>query len=330
MNKVSAFKVTAHREFIEDLKCNRSIRLDLIECDLSQGVGHEILTALGTAESDGFRTLILWGCSIGYSIGALASSIGRCTSLQRVCLPGCSINDGFMRELVPAFGALDNLVDLGLTDNHIGRAGCEALATLLQDPRCSLRNINLDANYINDDCAAVLAHSLRNNNKLESLSLANNQCTITESGWDEFYQALSDTSSINATYLSNHTLKSLMDPSYANEVLPNNISRCLEYNRGCRSVKETAMCKILRVHPHFTMEPLFQWELKMLPVATRWFDRARACNSGFVETSIGTRQLSAVFQFVQAMPEKFIPGPKKTGGTKRKRSAVVDDNYSMC
>ena len=190
---------------------------------------------------------------------------------------------------------------------------------LLQDPHCSLRNINLDANYINDDCAFALAHSLRHNSNLETLSIANNRCTITESGWDAFYQTLSDTSSINATYLSNHTLKSLMDLLYANAVIPSNVSRCLEYNRCCRDMKEAAMCKILRVHPHFTMEQFFQWELKMLPVVTKWFDKARACTRNF-EAPINARQLSSVYQFVRAMPERFIPiVPQKIGGIKRKR-----------
>ena len=90
--------------------------------------------------------------------------------------------------------------------NTFGRAGCEELAALLRDPNDNLTCLALgNNNRIDDNCATILGNSLELNSKLESLDLSRNEA-ITENGWDSFSKVLCNMSSVNATYLSNHTM----------------------------------------------------------------------------------------------------------------------------
>ena len=70
------------------------------------------------------------------------------------------------------------------------------------------------------------------------------------------------------------------------------------------------------------MQPFFQWDLKVLPIAINWFERARSIRTGIGEASIDKRKLEAIYQFVRAMPEVFEPAPAAAaGGGKRKWSS---------
>ena len=161
--------------------------------------------------------------------------------------------------------------------------------------------------------ALIFANALARNNKLEILNLHNNE--ITAEGYSSFSNVLCDTSSVNKTFRSNHTLVSLGD-----EDMPADVESSLELNRSSENKKQVAIKKILQHHQHFDMQPFFNWDLKVLPIAINWFERAHAVDE-FDEAGIGTRKLGAIYQFVRAMPEVFEPAPVAAGG-KRKRSAV--------
>ena len=88
--------------------------------------------------------------------------------------------------------------------NRIGNAGCEILATLLQDSNCHLQIIIIS---FNDEGATTLANSLTNNSKLKRLDLSHNQ--IGRSAEGAFSRLLCNTSSISDIYASNQTLKLL-------------------------------------------------------------------------------------------------------------------------
>ena len=85
----------------------------------------------------------------------------------------------------------------------------------------------------------------------------------------QFIKDLCNTSSVNATYLSNHTLKAV-----TSDHLPADLSSLIELNNN-RDKELVAVQKILRYHPHLDMEPFLEWDLKVLPLAVSWFDRAR-------------------------------------------------------
>ena len=70
------------------------------------------------------------------------------------------------------------------------------------------------------------------------------------------------------------------------------------------------------------MEPFLEWDLKVLPLAVSWFDRARHSvpeNSG---ASVDTQKLSAIYQFSKALPMMFVP-PQRKATNKRKISEVL-------
>ena len=81
--------------------------------------------------------------------------------------------------------------------------------------------------------------------------------------------------SINDTFLSNHTLKIINGPRP--RIDPTNEFRGLLELNHMKDKRVVAMKKVAQYHSHFDMEPLFEWDLKVLPVAICWFDGAQAC-----------------------------------------------------
>ena len=74
------------------------------------------------------------------------------------------------------------------------------------------------------------------------------------------------------------------------------------------------MKKILSNFQHFDMTPFFEWEMKVLPLALNWFDRARSIeiNGAYtfvanrdheaqhLKTRIAELELDAIYQFILA------------------------------
>ena len=125
--------------------------------------------------------------------------------------------------------------------------------------------------------------------------------SITNVGWQAFSKVLCDTSSVNVTFLSNHTLYYLR---YANEIRA--MQPLLDLNRR-DDKNEVAMIKILQHHDDFDMLPFFEWEFKCLPLVLNWLERASAYEmpQGF-EPNIERRKLSTVYQFVRGMPLLYV------------------------
>ena len=65
------------------------------------------------------------------------------------------------------------------------------------------------------------------------------------------------------------------------------------------------------------MHPFFDWDMKALPLAINWFERARSIYSN--DGGLGKRKLDAIYQFIRAMPDVFEPVPA-AAGEKRKRA----------
>ena len=118
---------------------------------------------------------------------------------------------------------------LCLESNRIGNAGCEALATLLQDPGCNLRSLNLLNNPdIDYEGATNLTNSLSNNTTMKKLSLSQQ---------NEF--SLSQQNSFNISYEHDSHLTRL---SIGRAILQNG-----RYNfaattlRGCQNLKQISI-----------------------------------------------------------------------------------------
>jgi hypothetical protein len=221
-----------------------------------------------------------------------------------------------------------NLQKLDLGYNSIGNSGALVFADALASNN-NLEELILSVNDITDEAALILANALTSNNKLKVLDLYGNN--ITAEGWSGFLKVLCDTSSINATFHSNHTLIGLGYDFYPNP-LPDDVEDLLDLNEGNDDKKQVAMEKILMHHPHFDihpfsewdmnvlpimiewferagshfdMQPLFEWDMKVLPLAVNWFERAGSIQN-IDEAEVGKRKLDAIYQFICAMPMMYI------------------------
>jgi hypothetical protein len=173
----------------------------------------------------------------------------------------------------------------------------------------------LNSTTIGDEGALIFINALASNRKLKALYLEFN-----DDYWSCFSKVLCDTSSINTTFLSNHTLESIQ-PDYN---VPADLASLLELNGSSEDKGQVAIKKILKHHRHFDMQPFFEWDLKVLPIAINWFERARFVYDNN-EAGIGNHKLGAIYQFIRAMPEVFEPAPV-AAGQKRKRGPQSSRN----
>jgi hypothetical protein len=181
---------------------------------------------------------------------------------------------------------------------------------------------------IEDDIAEVLARGLVGNKMLRRLHLrvdGQEYFPISPAGWNVFSTALCDTSTANNTYLSNHTVQELYywdQDDYVNEEdfnIDESVFQYLQLNK--QHPEHAARCKILMNHAHLDMTPLLQWELKFLPLAVGWFERAKPCTTLLIddidpdyerqvleesEEAFQSRILTALYEFVRGMPKKVL------------------------
>ena len=236
----------------------------------------------------------------------LAALVHHTSEIHTLALCNTGIDDEGVDVLL---GAITNsgLSVLDLSSNQITARGCQSLAALLENPNCNLEKLFFYQNNIGDEGAHFFANAMTSNRKLTILNLYDNG--ITTMGWSGFSKVLCDTSSVNNTYLSNHTLESLgvMTGNECGALLT-----LLALNRSSENKKHVALRKILKHHQHFDMKPFFEWELKVLPTAVSWFERARSLEDIYGR-AIDKQKLSVIYQFIRAMPEVFEPAPAAVG-----------------
>ena len=137
---------------------------------------------------------------------ALATLLRKTTKqLQILDLYGNNVDNDGIEVLTHGISG-SQLVKLVLScDRSITIRGWKTLSTLLQMPDSNLEEIDLSLNNTSNEAILAFANSLKGNCKLKMLDLS--YCNdITEGGWAPFSKLLCDPSSINKTYLSNHTL----------------------------------------------------------------------------------------------------------------------------
>ena len=224
------------------------------------------------------------------------------TELQRLFISQNDIGDDGIEALVPALTICSYLEQLHLHNNpSITTRGWQRLATILESSNCNLLELDVDQNNVDDEAATTYANSLANNRTLQTLNLDNNP-SITDDGWKAFSKLLCDTSSVNATFLSNHTLYDLGHEGNGNAI----IGSFLELNRR-DDEEEVAVIKILQNHEDFDMLPFFEWEFKVLPIILGWFERAFTYEMPEdFEPNIERQKLSSIYQFVRGMPVLYV------------------------
>lgn len=150
---------------------------------------------------------------------------------------------------------------------------------MLQDSNSNLESLHLSHNHINTEDAITLANSLVHNTRLKSLYLYPNPISRQDQSLvsNVFSKLLCNTTSINDTYTSNHTLQMINHTSHQTFGL----LHLLNWNKRTNK-RHVAIIKILQYHPVIDMEPLFGWDLegeeslKALPYILAFFERARA------------------------------------------------------
>ena len=317
MTDVVALDVT-NSAFYDGLIRNSSIHKLTLYCGgyniIEGGVAHEILKAY--QENNDLTYLCINNANSLQNGGenVIATTVRNSTNIKHIDIYGCNVTDEQLLPMVDAIRGLSSLEKLFLHDNRIDNAGCETLATLLQDPCCNLQIINLMINNIGSNGAVTLANGLANNTKLKHLFLDSNP--IGQEEMNVFSRLLCNTSSINQTYSSNHTQV--------------RITTALGGTAWGTNKSHVAIKKILKYHPIIDMSPLFEWnmegegerDLKALPYAISWFDRAREVDYEG-EYDLNERQLSAIYQFAQAMPLLFVPTSHIKGENNKRKRGIV-------
>ncbi|KAK1733713.1 leucine-rich repeat protein [Skeletonema marinoi] len=254
---------------------------------LGNSIGNEGLSALVAAleSCTSLETLDL-SCndftSATAELGALSDWLQRDQmDLEHLTLQHCDINDEGLQALTE--GATNHCKDLNLSGNDsITASGLRYLSTSLQSDTCHLESLLIGSINLRDDGAEVLARGLIGNQFLKCLHLC--QVTpFTPAGWNAFITALCDTSSVNNTYLSNHTVH-FEEPDEGFDI-DESVVLYLQLNK--EHPEHAARCKILMNHAHLNMAPLLQWELKFLPLAEVFQSRV----------------LTSVYEFVRGMPK---------------------------
>ena len=275
----------------------------LLSCNVSDEGSVDIITALSMHPH--LHTLNLVGNRLNkLGCKALATLLRHsCNTLGSLNLANNEINDEGVDALVPALKNDSNsLHQLWLSGNpSITSRGWQKLATVLESPNSKLKELYIVGNNVGDEAVAVLASALVNNRTLMAISIrCFTESSFNEEGWDAFSSLLCNSSSVNATFLSNHTLNEL-GCLHQNPLQP-----LLTLNKR-EDKKEVAMIKILQHHNEFDMTPFFEWEFKVLPLMINWFEKASSITMPQdYEPNIRPRKLSSIYQFVRGMPLLYV------------------------
>ena len=202
--------MVANSSAFDGLKYNTSVNsLGLSRCHVSTGVGLEVLEAFENNSNNRLEKLALWRCRFIQGPTAslsLTSMLTRCTNLREISISSCRINDDIVMNIVQAVkkNSHCHLKKLDLHDNNIGSKGVITIVnTLLKHPN-NIKVLALNNNHIDNLGAIAIAETLSTNHTLEAAYLDENN-EISKDGWNAFTRVLCNPSSLNDTYLSNHT-----------------------------------------------------------------------------------------------------------------------------
>jgi len=238
----------------------------------------------------------------GGKILADALSINKSlVSLSLLCVGGMSIGNVGLRALSVGLSRNSTLRELDLSGNAaITAAGLHYLKQYFRSPLCALETLSIVSINFGDKGAYALADALDQNKSLKRL-LFSDERAITSKGWKAFLKLLCDTSSPNSIHLSNHTLIQLGGWWFTRAgSVRKSITTWLGKNNECDTRNLAAKTKIFHFFPDLDMMPLFQWNLKFLPLVKRWFNISSPNDEH--TAIIRNRELTAIYKFVSGLP----------------------------
>ena len=294
-----ALAIGGCKESLKSFEILESLRL--YDNPTEDGNMVDIITSLSMHSQ--LKVLKLQSIDIGRKECTALSTLLRCTTtqLQTLDLRDNNIDDEGIEALVSSLSDGNQLRELNLSRNELVTIkGWERVSNLLEIPCSNLEmlDVSKNDNNIGNEGARIFANALKNNSTLNALNLK--ECYLSSGGWLSFLNLLCATSSINSTYLSNHTLQSFVGRFRAPDDITSNLELNKTENKG-----EVAMKKILKHHSHFDMKPFFEWEFKVLPIMISWFAKASACASDY-EEDIKKLKLAAVYDFIKEFPMLYV------------------------
>ena len=236
---------------------------------------------------------------------ALPRTLEECAgrSLHLFKLSGCNIGDEQLGRIVTALSAHQQLEVLGLQlhapHGSTNRATHLALATGLKTGFSNLKTLELDSHLAN------VVEAITNGSKIEHLILHRDFFENTHEGWQVLKKLLCDTSSINKTFFSNHSVHKISAPLVLLQV-PSDIQILLDLNRLVNK-NDVSKMKIVQHHSDFDLSNLFQWDLKALPLILEWLQAANnLAGDNNVRIDCSRRKLSTLYQYARKMPSSFV------------------------
>ncbi|XP_051896729.1 NACHT, LRR and PYD domains-containing protein 3-like isoform X2 [Pristis pectinata] len=125
-------------------------------------------TTLGSVETLSFCGLRLTpiDCAV------LSHVIGLCDTIKHLDLQSCYIQCEGLQRLTPG---LHKCQELGLRKNELGDSGMKLVTAALKNPDCKIQKLWLDSNGLTASCADDLTSALNMNCSLTELSLSGNE-----------------------------------------------------------------------------------------------------------------------------------------------------------
>ena len=254
--------------FFSGLANNRSLKfLMLEEYDFSRARLETLRPFV--VENDKLADLRIHNCGLNaVDVQMLSTAFSQRrnrSSIKHISLTGPTINDESVGAIVEMCNDCPRLRKLDLGWGSIRNHGCRVLAALLRNAESKLKALELNDNKLGDEGVAALANALAINKRLKKLRIENNSA-VTVSGWGALSTILCNTSSIDATYQSNHTLEKMWGSDSDKQQVPNDLVSILQANSDGDKIS-VAREKIIRSHfcGSFDMSPFSNMDLELLP-----------------------------------------------------------------
>ena len=195
--------------------------------------------------------------------------------LEELDLKYDDISDEAAGAMVDLFASMSRLRTLHLQCNSFGTDGLREFTRLLQ-ATSKVETLHLAGNHFDDDVVIEFANMLDNNTSLNTLSIGGRE--VTDRSWVALSRVVCDKSTIESTYLSNHTLnkiEKLDGRDLVREAIPDELASYLTLNKhpGKAAV---ARQKILAYHfpaESANIQVFDGMSVLMLPHAIEWIGR---------------------------------------------------------
>lgn len=250
---------------------------------------------------------------------AFIDALSQNTTLKELELTSAGLTDDNIIALMNTIARNNNpMTHLDIRSNRsVTVSGIREVARYLRSPTCGLKSLKIE--LLSEDVLTLMADALSENCSLTHLTSGSN---FSASAWIRFELALCDASSIESTYLSNHTLREIETRRSHSAQMPDSVATYLRFNGYYSSKMKIARLKIIKHHfsdSSFIMQPFTDMNVKVLPYAMTWMANL---GSRYVEKS----DLSRCYTFINNMSSCYeFGGPTErqhpVGRNKRRKKA---------